>query len=74
MFEFNASDDTLHCVETEKTREHDCNVTGHDYNLALKLLVTCDTNGMIRLWNSDKKFLREIQLPTPIDSICFLNA
>ena len=28
----------------------------------------------MRIWNLDKKFLREIQFPTPIDSACFLNS
>lgn len=37
------------------------------------MLVTCDVNGNIRLWSADKKFLREIQFPNPIDSVIFLN-
>jgi hypothetical protein len=60
-------------VDTEKIREHDCNVTGSDYNTNLQMLVTSDEKGFIRLWNHNKKYLREIQMPTPCDSICFRN-
>jgi len=35
--------------------------------------VTSDVKGAIRVWNRDKKFLREIQLPTSVESVCFLN-
>ena len=45
-----------------------------DSNKFCKLIVTSDESGIIRLWNLDKKFMREIQFPTPIDSVCFMNA
>jgi WD40 repeat protein len=60
-------------VEQEKQREHDSQLTGYDYNKFVNLLVTSDSNGMLRLWTRDKKFIREILFPHPIDSVCFLN-
>ena len=35
--------------------------------------MTSDIKGAIRVWTHEKKFVREIQLPNPVDSICFLN-
>jgi len=60
LFEFNTDADSLFYIETEKNREHDTRLTGCDFNKFVNLLVTSDGNGMIRLWNHDKKFLREI--------------
>ena len=60
LFEFDAEDKSLYYLETDKNREHDTRITGCDYNKQIGLLVTSDGNGMIRLWNRDKKFLREI--------------
>lgn len=74
LFEFDGSDDRLYWLETERGREHDCPLSGADFNTKLQLLVTSDVKGAIRVWNKDKKFIREIQLPNPIESICFLNA
>ena len=71
LFEFR--DDKLYILETEKVREHDCEITGYDYNAKLNLLVTADERGTIRIWNYDKKLLREINFPTRIDNIVFLN-
>jgi WD40 repeat protein len=73
LFEFDSRDDQLYYLDTEKLREHDCKVTGYDYNTYLGLLVTSDENGIVRIWNKDKKLFREIQLPTAIESITFLN-
>ena len=49
-------------------------MTSRDFNQRLKVLVTGDLKGNIRLWSEDKLFLREIQFPTSIDSVCFLNS
>ena len=37
-------------------------------------MVSSCEGGSIRIWNTDKKFLREIALPHKADSVCFLNA
>lgn len=63
LFDFDATTNELFWVETEKLREHDCNVNDVAYNTTLNLLVTGDEKGVIRIWNKNKKFLREIQLP-----------
>lgn len=73
LFEFDAETDQFYYLESEKTREHDSKLTGYDHNPTLKLLVTSDNTGIIRIWTEQKKFLREIKFPTPVDSVCFLN-
>ena len=35
MFEFDAEEDKLYYIETEKIREHDCTVKGVDFNIPL---------------------------------------
>lgn len=74
LFEFDSDTNQLYYLETEKSREHDRQLTGFDYNAALGLIATADVSGSVRVWTKDKKFLREIMFPTPVDSICFLNA
>ena len=74
MFEYDGSKQTLTWKQTEKTREHEFPVTSCDFNQRLKVLVTGDSKGNIRLWSEDKLFLREIQFPTSIDSVCFLSS
>ena len=60
LFEFDVSEDKLYWLETAKDREHDCALSGADFNINLQLLVTSDVKGAIRVWNREKKFLREI--------------
>ena len=38
------------------------------------LVVSSDESGCIKIWSVDKKFIREIQLPHQVDSVCFLNS
>lgn len=73
LFEFNSTEDCLFYIESGKEREHDGPLTGCDFNKFVNLLVTSDASGMIRIWNINKKFLREILFPHPVDSVCFLN-
>lgn len=73
IVEYEAGSECLQLLESEKSREHDSHITGIDFNPSLGLMVTCDEEGIVRLWNREKKFLREIQFPGPIDSIVFLN-
>ena len=63
----------LFLLENEKQKEHDCKVSGVDSNKYARLIVTSDSSGTIKIWSLEKRFLREIQFPHPIDSVCFLN-
>lgn len=63
----------IYLVENEKQKEHDQKVTGVDSSKYVKLIVTSDTSGSIKMWSLEKRFMREIQFPHPIDSVCFLN-
>ena len=38
------------------------------------LTITSDESGVVRIWDQDKKFLREISFPHKVDSVCFYNA
>ena len=60
-------------VENEKQKEHDCKVTGVDSSKHSRLIVTSDTSGSVKLWSLEKRFMREIQFPHQVDSVCFLN-
>lgn len=64
----------LWMIEAEKQKEHESPLTALDYNKALGLTITSDVSGIIRIWDQDKKFLREISYPHKIDSVCFFNA
>ena len=63
----------LYLIENEKQKEHDCKVTGVDSNKYTRLTVTSDIQGYIKIWSLEKRFLREILFPHPVDSVCFLN-
>lgn len=73
LLEFSESQNCVFFVETEKQREHDCQITGCDFNPYRGLLVTADVGGVIRIWNKDKRFLREMQFPHQVDSVCFFD-
>ena len=73
LFEYSGENEELYHLENEKQKEHDTTVTGCDSNKFVNLLVTSDSNGMVRIWNLDKRFLREIQFPHSVDGVCFLN-
>jgi hypothetical protein len=38
------------------------------------LVVSSCAAGSIRIWNRDKKFIREISFPHKVDSVCFHNS
>jgi hypothetical protein len=77
LLEFNSKVTSLHMLESPSTaKEHEFALTGIDYLRKMKLLVTADRSGCIRLWTDTRKFLREIVFPPdhPINSVCFYNA
>ena len=61
-------------IETEKSKEHDQPLTSIDFNRKKNLIVSSCTGGIIKLWTSTKRFIREINFPSKIDSVCFHNA
>lgn len=71
--EANSANAHLFLVENEKQKEHDCKVTGVDSNKDARLMVTSDIGGSVKIWSLEKRFMREIQFPHPVDSVCFLN-
>ena len=60
-------------IDNEKQKEHDAKVTGVDSSRHVRLIVTSDLGGNIKLWSLDKRFMREIHFPDPVDGVCFLN-
>ena len=73
LFEW-GDDCKLRIIESEKSKEHEVPMTGFDYNSKLGLVASCDQIGTVRVWTDDKKFLRDIEFPHPVDSVCFYNA
>ena len=74
VFEYDGADNSLYWLESDKTREHESQITGFDFNSKLGLIMTADQDGSIKVWTRAKKFLREVKLPTRVDSVCFLNS
>lgn len=73
-FQYDGETQILSLVESEKQKEHESPLSGMDYNRKQGLIVSSCQGGSIRIWNTDKKFLREIALPHKADSVCFFNA
>ena len=48
-------------------------MTGIDSSPHMRLAVTSDIQGNLKIWSLEKRFLREIHFPKAIDSVCFLN-
>ncbi len=67
------TDAHMYLVDNEKQKEHDSKVTGIDSSQFVKLIVTSDVGGSIKIWSLEKRFMREIQFPHAIDSISFMN-
>ena len=53
--------------------EHDEEVTTIDAHAGLKLLVSGDAGGLIKVWNFRRQLVREIKFGEPISAVCFLN-
>ena len=45
-----------------------------DVHFEKELLVTSDEDGLIKIWDFDKKLIREIKFTEPVNVICFMNA
>ena len=73
-FQYDGETQVLSLVESEKQKEHESPLSGMDYNRKQGLVISSCEGGSIRIWNCDKKFLREIALPHKADSVCFFNA
>lgn len=44
-----------------------------DIHYEKELIVTADEDGLIKVWDFDKKLIREIKFTEPVNVICFLN-
>lgn len=73
VLQYDGQTEQLYLVESEKQKEHEAPLTGFDYNRRLGYVVTSCQGGSIKIWNREKKFLREIMFPHRIDSVCFAN-
>lgn len=54
-------------------QEHEENVTTIDTHSGMKLIVSGDASGLIKVWNFKRELIREIKFTEPISAICFLN-
>jgi hypothetical protein len=48
-------------------------LTSLDYHKALGILLTTCEGGSLKIWNHDKKFMREMTFPGKIQSACFCD-
>ncbi len=56
-----------------KSDEHDEKITCYDCLLKLGLIVTGDSEGLVKIWNAKKQLIRQIRFVDPINSLSFLN-
>lgn len=80
QFGQHALDKKVHLVETDKSKEHEESLTSIDFHRNLNLIATSCEGGQIKIWSTnnvrgygDKQLIREINFPSKVDSVCFLN-
>lgn len=80
QFGQHALDKKVHLVETDKSKEHEESLTSIDFHKNLNLVATSCEGGQIKIWSTnnvrgygDKQLIREINFPSKVDSVCFLN-
>lgn len=60
-------------VKTRKQDEHEETVLAIDVHLEKQLIVTSDADGLIKIWDFQKKLIREIKFTEAITVVCFIN-
>ncbi len=73
-------DKRISLIETDKTKEHEQNITALDFHRNLNLIVSSCEGGLVKIWTTnnvknlgDKQMIREITFPNKVDSVCFMN-
>ena len=73
-------DKRVSLIETDKTKEHEQNITALDFHRTLNLFVSSCEGGLVKIWTTnniknlgDKQMVREITFPNKVDSVCFMN-
>ena len=65
----------LWLLHREKPDEHDSEINDVDSKShGLKLFVTGGEDGFVKVWDQDKRLVREIKFPDPIKTVCFKNS
>ena len=73
LIQYNGITEEPHLVLTEKIKEHEAPLTSLDYHRKLQYLLTSCKEGTLKLWDKDRRFLREINFPGKFESACFMN-
>lgn len=60
-------------VKIRKQDEHEEQVLSIDIHMEKQLIVTSDADGLIKIWNFQKKLIREIKFTEAITVVCFIN-
>ena len=58
-------------ILNDRSNEHEEHVTSIDVHYGKRLIVTGDTNGLIKLWNYKKELIREVKFTEPVSAVCF---
>ena len=73
-------DKRVSLIETDKSKEHESNLTALDFHRNLNIFVSSCEGGMVKIWTTnnnkglgDKQLIREITFPNKVDSVCFMN-
>jgi WD40 repeat protein len=65
--------DQLCKADYDRSNEHEDSVVSIDVHHEKGLIVTADSDGLIKVWNSNKELQREIKFNEDIASVCFMN-
>lgn len=66
-------DKQLYVLPVKKDFEHDDPVTSVDISENLRLQVTVDKDGLIKVWNEMRELVREIKFYDEVSSVAFMS-
>lgn len=64
---------SLRYINNDRSSEHEEHVTSMDIHYGKRLIVTGDTDGLIKIWNYKKELVREVKFTEPVSAVCFQN-
>lgn len=63
----------LRRIEFERSAEHEDRIVSVDTHVEKGLIVTGDSDGLIKVWNARKELIREIKFNEAITTVSFMN-
>jgi WD40 repeat protein len=73
LFRYDTELNDLALVKTEKTFDHEQEITSLGVHPSKNLFLTGSLDGYVKVWNIQKELIREIKFPESVFSVTFLN-